>query len=117
MISPGKNRIYISIVIIIGIAVLVPLIFIASSDRESFVNFILQHLQRPYLSNILEQKIITVRKFIWLKYISYALILCDVALNVSPILLSRKSIKVFTFYLSIFLFGFSIAKISFYNKQ
>jgi hypothetical protein len=94
MLSPGKNRIYISIIIIIGITVLVPLIFIASSNRESFIHFILHHLQRPYLSGILEQKIITVRKFIWLKYISYALILCDVALM---FLLYNYRVKVLRF--------------------
>jgi len=78
MISPRTNRIYISLVIIIGIAALIPLIVIVSFNRESFINFILHHLQRQYLSNILEQKIITVRKFIWLQYISYVMIFCDV---------------------------------------
>ncbi|HEY4876266.1 MAG TPA: hypothetical protein VIH86_11875 [Puia sp.] len=75
--SSKVNRIYESIIFMIGIAVLIPLIFIITSERESFIAFILQHLQRPYLSNILEQKIITERKFLLLKQAGYVLIFID----------------------------------------
>jgi hypothetical protein len=71
------NRICTSIIFIIGIGILIPLVFVITSERESFIAFILQHLQRPYLSNILEQKIITERKFLLLKQASYGLIFID----------------------------------------
>jgi hypothetical protein len=78
--SSKVNRIYTTIVFITGIAVLIPLVFVITSDRESFINFILQHLQRLYLSNILEQKIITEKKFLLLKQAGYLLIFIDAAL-------------------------------------
>jgi hypothetical protein len=95
--SSKVNRIYTSIVFIIGIGILIPLIFIITSDRESFINFILQHLQRPYLDNILEQKIITGRKFLLLKQVSYLLIFID-AVAISLLYYYRnKSIRFLSF--------------------
>jgi hypothetical protein len=77
--SSKVNRIYTSVIFVIGICVLIPLIFVITSERGSFINFISQHLQRPYLSDILEKKIITERKFLLLKQFSYAMIFIDVA--------------------------------------
>src|SRR5579862_1480838 len=100
------NRIYASFIFMIGIAALIPLIVIIRTDRQSLIVFILRHLQRPYLSNILEQKMITAEKFSLLKRACAALIGIDVVLMLLFYYFRNKAISFLHFIINAVHSGF-----------
>ncbi len=75
--SIKATRLYIASIIIVAITILFFSLFMISFDRESFIGFLLRHLQRPYLSGILHDSIITSKKFLLIRYLCFALISID----------------------------------------
>ena len=112
MYSVKTTGIYIALVFITAICILFFSLFILSFSRENFIDFILQHLRRDYLSDILRNKIITPQKFLLIRYACFALIVFDVVFVLLMIFFRRKIIEFFSFVFNAIAAGFiSVARV------
>ncbi len=97
MFQKKKINYYYSIpILIIGVSVTIFLLFILSFEREAFLQFILNKLNRPYLAEILNKKILAPEKFRLIKKACYLLIVFNFIVMYSLIYFQHKIVSAIT---------------------
>ncbi|MBS1667234.1 MAG: glycosyltransferase family 39 protein [Bacteroidetes bacterium] len=100
MFSGRAKQIYTALLFVASTSILFLLIFLLSFDRASFVNFLLTQLQRNYLRDILNEKIISPQKFLLIRYLCCALIAITLVLTAILYYFREKVIRSFFLMLS-----------------